>query len=69
VTLGMPLFSRAAIVYRRASEARRGSRGMASKDDFNMQQSTEMWDAFLRLAKWVIIVCVVTLAFMAMFLT
>ncbi|HSE79017.1 MAG TPA: aa3-type cytochrome c oxidase subunit IV [Alphaproteobacteria bacterium] len=42
---------------------------MASKDDFNMRQSTEMWDAFLRLAKWVIIVCVVTLAFMAMFLT
>jgi hypothetical protein len=65
----MPLFSRAAIGYRRDSEAWRGSRGMASEDDFNMRQATEMWDAFLRLSKWVIIVCIVTLAFMAMFLT
>lgn len=42
---------------------------MATKDDFDMRQSTEMWDGFLRLSKWVIVICVVTLVFMATFLT
>lgn len=42
---------------------------MASKDEFDMRQSTEMWGGFLRLSKWVIVICVVTLILMAMFLT
>ena len=34
-----------------------------------LSPSTAMWDAFLRLSKWVIIVCIVILVIMAMFLT
>ena len=40
-----------------------------SRDKFDMHQSTETWDNFLRLAKWIIILLVILLAWMALFLT
>jgi hypothetical protein len=37
--------------------------------DYDMRQSVEMWANFRRLAMWVMGFCVVTLVFMAIFLT
>ena len=40
-----------------------------SRDKFDMHQNVETWDNFLRLAKWIVILVVILLAWMAMFLT
>jgi hypothetical protein len=38
-------------------------------DRFDMRQSEETWIAFLRLAKWIVGLSVVTVVLMALFLT
>jgi hypothetical protein len=40
-----------------------------SRDKFDMHQSEETWGSFLRLAKWIMIMVVILLVFMAIFLT
>lgn len=43
--------------------------GASVSSNFDMRQQEEMWANFNRLAKWIVIVCVIVLAGMAMFLT
>jgi Ni,Fe-hydrogenase I cytochrome b subunit len=40
-----------------------------SRDKFDMHQSLETWSNFLRLTKWVVILTVLLLIWMAIFLT
>lgn len=39
------------------------------RDKFDMSAPTDTWATFQKLAKWVVILCVILLIFMAMFLT
>ena len=43
--------------------------GASASSNFDTRQQEEMWANFNRLAKWIVILCVIVLAGMAMFLT
>lgn len=46
-----------------------GSHTTTAASNFDMRQQEEMWTNFNRLAKWVIILCVIVLVGMGIFLT
>jgi hypothetical protein len=43
--------------------------GGSASSNFDMRQQEEMWVNFNRLAKWIVILCVIVLVGMAVFLT